>query len=714
MPSTRQPDAGPLRVGTATLLALLAAVILHRQYLREVDLDLWWSAGTRFVEQSRPWLVGAAAVLAVVLRRWAVTVYAALSVWGVLELATMFGSMTPWPELGLFPGAAGLLLLTAGVLGAAATAPAASRTQSPVSVLVLAWFGSGMWLLGMLVSFPDAVSGDGGFPAGDLLSEAVSAALVVVLLSMVLAGSSRWIGGALLGLGLRVLLSQTDFLLFIVHRPTAGHYEADYLDMLYLLVGLFMTAAGVRVLIACDPWRRLPPLDGPRPSSDDTTRALCAAMHLDRKLARGVAGEVVDRVTRGIAPSWGVDVGLVVRHCLWAVRRQTLRDAALAATVGLAVTVWLTSVTSEFSPWIIATVVLAPCVIIAVERWMATRAARRLRRGRECPPPRLGDEDEAVARAVEEAEAGNIMPFDGYFPFVGSGTETGGWSFVLEVPDQAAGPVRPQDLYDEICQGLNRLGIEGLTFDDRLYLDAEEVPPGSDLWTADELPVLRTHADDEELHEFVENPTLHHRVYRCVRVNGWRGEYVLSVFVNIERRASSLFVSARYFLLRPVEPRYAAMVRGDDTEDARLSAMMVAGARTALGLYLGSIPATVFWVRRAASRRPATPTMAVAGRRSVRELAQGPRFRRYFQQLDWEMTTKLLERELLASLARSLRKYGVDTAELEKRQTAILNYGVIVNGGELKAENMSVGKGAQSRLTRIVSAALVREENAKR
>ena len=89
---------------------------------------------------------------------------------------------------------------------------------------------------------------------------------------------------------------------------------------------------------------------------------------------------------------------------------------------------------------------------------------------------------------------------------------------------------------------------------------------------------------------------------------------------------------------------------------------------------------------------------------SLRELAQGTAYRRYFQRIDSEMTTKIVERQLLDSIARFLREHRIDTSELQERQSAILNYGLIVSGGNVSAGSMAVGQNAQSMMSRIGAA----------
>lgn len=65
----------------------------------------------------------------------------------------------------------------------------------------------------------------------------------------------------------------------------------------------------------------------------ETTRYLCAAAYLDRNFANHVITKVLQEEHRAVAPSYGVDIVPVVRHCLAAERRRRLRDIVLIGLV---------------------------------------------------------------------------------------------------------------------------------------------------------------------------------------------------------------------------------------------------------------------------------------------------------------------------------------------------------------------------------------------
>ena len=57
------------------------------------------------------------------------------------------------------------------------------------------------------------------------------------------------------------------------------------------------------------------------------------------------------------------------------------------------------------------------------------------------------------------------------------------------------------------------------------------------------------------------------------------------------------------------------------------------------------------------------------------------------------MYLKVLEKNILDSILTFLEENDVDVSELKQRQTMILNQGVILSGGSMTTESLSVRRG---------------------
>lgn len=85
---------------------------------------------------------------------------------------------------------------------------------------------------------------------------------------------------------------------------------------------------------------------------------------------------------------------------------------------------------------------------------------------------------------------------------------------------------------------------------------------------------------------------------------------------------------------------------------------------------------------------------------SIRELGAANKWRVYFQKLDREMHSKVLQQQLLDVMVRFLDAHNVDTSQIKDRGSHILNNGVIVSGGTISAESLAVGEGAQANVSK--------------
>jgi hypothetical protein len=580
-------------------------------------------------------------------------------------------------------------------------------------------------------------------------------AVVIAVTSFAVRRLNRFAaGGFVLGTGLSILFFYLDYLVQAIRHngfydkvfrpeeqpdPRAALYLIGIAAAVLIVLGVALIAAGAMAL---------PQLDLSRPEDDPTdedptddaipepdlgaglgseaTRHLCVAMHLDRDLSRKAMREVIGDEARGIAPSLGIDFGLVVRHCLLARHRQRARDWLLTGLALLLLTelFGLFSGASESRLLLLVTLLLV-WLVVALEQVVVRYGvlAGQLSKpafGRR-RPVRLSLAEERRVDALVALERGNVTPYAEFFPFVGSGAPIGGWSFAVSVLKGAESPtgerltplpIDVEELYDQVRRDVGRLSIEGLQVEDRLYVDGEELA-FDPRFTAPGPPLrLRTEIEPDGLRRLIQAPERVNRVYRCIRIYGWDGEYVMSIYLNFARSGQGFFAEARYFLLSPVKPELVKLARATPVLSVGEVLRTVFGAARPAFRYLVGAP------RRAGAdaidlcRRPSELNTDPdreswtnhGARTSLRELAQSNLYRRYFQRLDREMTNKIVERQLLDSIASFLRERQIDTSEVEERQSAILNYGLIMSGGSLSASSVAVGTGAQSLFSRLGSA----------
>jgi hypothetical protein len=207
---------------------------------------------------------------------------------------------------------------------------------------------------------------------------------------------------------------------------------------------------------------------------------------------------------------------------------------------------------------------------------------------------------------------------------------------------------------------------------------------------------------EAELARFAARPTHRVRFYKCLRIIDWHGELVVSLFLRFSIDKGRLFVELSRFVLTPLRPEFRR-VDGIDPEMTLRQALSMAGralART-LPLWLRSpspILRPLFRLRREARRLRRVKRdyfFDYGAPATALDRARSTQYTRYFQMLDREMYVKVLERCVLDTIVDFLDRHDVDTSELTERRETIINNGIMVPGGSVKAHNIAVGEGAK-------------------
>jgi hypothetical protein len=456
----------------------------------------------------------------------------------------------------------------------------------------------------------------------------------------------------------------------------------------------------------------------------EATRLLCAAVHLDlgprglpgTRVRKRLRAGIVHNPVRALGTSPGVDLRPVLAHYHLAARRKLARDLVLVL-LGLAV---LTLPALSERPLLVAFCLFAlACEVVHVEAWIAayrTVAARMLRgrfdleRESEVRAPRM----RALLAEVERAQAGEVTVYSGFTPFVGAGHHAGGWSFVLDLcqgkrvlgSEREPKPFAVADLYAEVREALRSLGLDGLTIEDRLYVDGRRAREDARFVPAPlERPRTSVEASVRDAFVGADGEAVRH--YMVVRAVGWGGELVVSTFVRFRRIRGALFVELSAFLLTPLDKDCHAVDKIHPAPGWREMLRLFARSMLATPWLWLTAPVNVTGAlaeplqRWAAGRRArlqvlTDPSFDYGAPASVRDQHKAGAYRHYFQKLDDELYGKVIERRILDSVAAFLDRHDIDTGDLKQRESTILNHGVLMTGGTLKADNLAVGRGARA------------------
>lgn len=467
----------------------------------------------------------------------------------------------------------------------------------------------------------------------------------------------------------------------------------------------------------------------------ESSRLLCAAAYLNMAFRRQAIKKYVEETHKAFAPSFGIDLATVVRHCLLAEKKLKQREWWLLPPALLAYYIWLTNVsatvvTPEQASNFLIVVLLALLGSFVVCLWYEWRAysivSRNFMRGKFDSDALLQTDDPRLGQ-VMTSENGNVLIYSGFTPFVGSGLSIGGWSFALDLrkPRDAdasgmpaslasststvAGPVNVEDLYARISRDLAGLQLERVSVEDKLYVNGRDIRDDQ-RFLKDPLARVQNRVGADVIEAAMLRSEERLRHYRCVRVVDWSGELVLSIFLRVAKLSHNLFVEASYFLLTPVANQYRKVDSMPASLTLRRLAWMVVKTFFLSPFLMLFAPFLLLarlqnrlaiWSHNREERKQIldNPSYDYGADFSLREWASSNEYRRYFQKLDKEMYFKVLEKNILDSILTFLEERNVDVSEFKQRQTTILNNGVIVSGGTLTANNLAVGEQAKSTST---------------
>jgi hypothetical protein len=429
---------------------------------------------------------------------------------------------------------------------------------------------------------------------------------------------------------------------------------------------------------------------------------------------------VVKRVLRerhrAVAPSYGVDLHAVVRHCIAARRRKLVRALVLSA---LLLTVGPLFVSLGASPLgaLLRVLVIAWGVVFVgrcLDRYEVLAGSLLRDRFDVRAAPRASSRDERMIDELERLQLANVTVYSGFSPFVGCGWDHGGWSFVVDVrkgKEDLTGkrhphPFRVEELYAALLDTMRSLHIERLRADDRLFMNGRDVR-GATWVLPDEFARPMPWVDPAVVHRYIEAPTYRVRHYLAIQLVEWEGELVLSLFLRFNQVGGTLFCEGSYFLLPPVKDKYHEVDDISAVPDARAVLDQVARSAVTAPYLLVAAPFLVLdrlfsrWSERLEGRATRRlirnrPMFDYGAATTVRQEGMSATYHHYFQKLDELMYFKLIQKQIFESIVTFLDARNIDTSELKERQGTVLNNGVIISGGEIKAQNMAVGSAARA------------------
>jgi hypothetical protein len=438
------------------------------------------------------------------------------------------------------------------------------------------------------------------------------------------------------------------------------------------------------------------------PDNREATRYLAAATHVDIRYAEFVVNEVLNERFRALAPTFGVNVPVVARWAIKALRTRALRDCALSAVMLLLLLVpfiallWLPALV--FLPLLFITAWL----IVSFEHWHRIHnvLTREMLRDRfnpdEAPKPRR-KADHALLEELAQRKPDNLVVFSGHSAFIGSGRRLQHDHVLLDVSrgietddghEQAPQPFTSQDLHTAIVKAFDDQDGLGARLDnvrvyERLFVNGLHVQNDQRL-RRDPRRAPEAKVDHSLLREAATHPTPEARTYVCIEMTGWRGQLVVTLFVRAVLVGASLYLEWQFRVLAPL---YRSFLQIDRYYRVPLYHQLKQSLHAGMREMVAELVAAPFktvqaWYRpRRARRRERGQRYAIehgyvfdyGARASIRERASGWHRHHYFLRRDEIMYVLLAQRTLSQAVEGFLTDHKVDLGEFNEQVKVIIN-----------------------------------------
>jgi len=440
----------------------------------------------------------------------------------------------------------------------------------------------------------------------------------------------------------------------------------------------------------------------------DVDRLMCASAWLEPWFAHYLFRALFRPGLRATAPAYGVDLVALARHAR-AARRYRLWMILIAVALVLVALVSLILVLPNLVTALLILLGAAALLVVLVgvhlylTRARATRIFRDPRPpGHDLPPldPQLHDRLSALADP-------NVVVFDGKLPFVGAGALLENWSVRVNTTKAATDdngnkktiiPVRAEELQKKLTLAIRAANIAGIEVHNRMFVAGHRVRRISGLLPDPMGPPL-SRLDRKQIRQAIEGSTESARTYLCVEKTSWQGELVVNIFVRAKKSATGLNVYYYAFVLLPLHPDITAAERLPVAVFGRLIGVL----RDVFGVTARIVKGSPRWAweicrwrwqiyrgpvreRRDVRRMPSFNYGAPKG---VRALVAAKQQEWLFAYEDEDADVQELRDLVLSNVVEYMRDHGIDTSDLEKRQSQIIMKTIKI--GDINAKNVMVG-----------------------
>lgn len=441
-------------------------------------------------------------------------------------------------------------------------------------------------------------------------------------------------------------------------------------------------------------------------------RYIYAAAELDKKFRTKVLDEIVYDKYRFIAPSHGINLVKLASHCLKARNRDLIMNIILLF-------IFCTSIVSTFKEyewygvilfipilftWPLFIAYIVHIIFYLYSYWIVLNKLSQNSVSKDNSDSILGIDNDTYQKLNnnQNEEETNVTYYGDYSPFVGAGIHLSGWSFVAETKLKNSDEyiyLNNSELYKYIEDRIKELQINSLRVDNQLYVDGRKIR-GDSRFLNNNLSRPRTDVQIDFLKDNESIDEDHIRFYKSVQVTAWEGDFVCSVFFRIRCTEQNLYIEMQNYVLPPLKrsfediDKYGYGINLGIVGKAFIKSIIpsiFSLFKSPKNVYKFMKQILIVWLKKQKQTLTTKSNHAFnyGATQSIREMVADNKFHNLLQESDAEMYQKQIEQRLFQSVLEYLDMFHIDTTVFKARQETIVNHGIMITGGNVRAENIS-------------------------
>ena len=416
--------------------------------------------------------------------------------------------------------------------------------------------------------------------------------------------------------------------------------------------------------------------------------------------------DILKRVeyTKTLQDTSDVDLELLVKHCSQARRIFNRKFINLFFLFLVSIALYL-FIPLEILVAPLFIVLLTSYIYLTYEDFSWKSFVRQKIKDKDIADMPLKKFDNELVELTRKYKSNSIHYYKEYNPFSNHGYLVGGWS----LPIDTTKPNNPtnsdetksfdeKELYETITKRLTKLNFENLITEDCLFVNTDDITKDHLFFNNDKLLNKPT---EELINKFNNSKSERVRYYKMIKIKDWGNELVFTSLIRIYKSSENLFLETKFFILPSLIKETKEIDKLKNNIQLKEGLSILAGNVFYTPLLLISSPLIIIgdFIKSSGIIKSIQGLFMnddeleqlIGISPSIDRIFRSEYYEDYYQIQDRDFYLKTVEKRILNSIIDFLDEHNIDISDFKDSKTHILNNGIIMSGGEMKASNIAVG-----------------------